>query len=330
MSRRAAIILLCAAAAARAAGAPVPPGGPGQGGQDGQYSQGGQNGQGDQNGQQNTANPGVSFYGAFGAYPPPPVLYAPQYPKTTPKPAAEDASGIYRSFRYQTHPAMLGDGRPLADQAGAEPAEPAATPAPTVDDARASLPTLIQNYIQENAKDGYLSLGGASGRLDTIEEDSVRSLGSGRFAINLLLRDKKNRPVLAEATADLSTNEWRVDGISRRKASDAGRSARCYTAAVKNRVRAGSGADQAFVFHDAEEDRDWRLTLSNVRQESLTAYGGSSRYACVEFRERDSGRSLDLDFYVEEKDGRCSVSQIVLHRIDGKSRVTRPKPLASH
>jgi hypothetical protein len=45
-------------------------------------------------------------------------------------------------------------------------------------------------------------------------------------------------------------------------------------------------------------------------------------YACANFKDRDSGESVDLDFDVVVKEGTAQVSQVLIHHVNGVERFT--------
>ena len=247
-----------------------------------------------------------------------------------------DASGVYHSDRYVPAPffSTAPMASPMAASFSTATARKAGPPPPaTIDDARDSLPTLIANFIARSGKDGVFPLPGASERgkpalvrLEGMDQNAVKDLGSGLFAAPVHVRDASGRAIEAEVTADLSGDEWKVLEISRRNARGARGAGPCFEEAVRARVRAGTRGRKGFVFHDEDLRRDWRLKLERIHAQGLKGFGAGRYYGGVDFKDLDKGRSVDLDFYVTRKAGRCLVDGIVVHAVEGKVRTTKPQP----
>jgi hypothetical protein len=198
----------------------------------------------------------------------------------------------------------------------------------TVETARQNAPGLIEAFLSRKAPDGLFALGKTPVRFESADVSRIREVAHGRFRVPVLMRDEEGRAVNAEASVDLSGDEWTVDGIQRAVPSKSFDAARCFEDAVKKRLKQSSRSG-LFLFHVASTAQASRLKLKRVHKESLAAFGQGSYYTCVDFQDMDAGKTVDLDFYATAANGTCAIDQIVLHRIDGKVQTIKPMPLGA-
>ena len=74
-----------------------------------------------------------------------------------------------------------------------------------------------------------------------------------------------------------------------------------------------------FSIYDAREKKALALKYDKVHQGGHATESGEQFY-CADLTGLD-GRSYDLDFYIESKDGKNSVVEIIVHKVDGKDRI---------
>ncbi len=246
-----------------------------------------------------------------------------------------DSDGIFRSSRLEGGGVKPPNPTPGPAKSSPPPDEPEHPGDVTLEEARENIPGIVAAYLGIHSRDALYALddpdtgGKIIVRFDSVDPASVRALGSGRFSAEARFHDMAGRKVLAEAKVDLSGNEWKVVSIKRSKPRKAFDAARCFSAAVSKRVRSGSKAGGPFVFRDDATARDWKLKLKRVHTERLAAFGQGGYYSCVDFLDTASRKIVDLDFYVSSAEGRCSVEQIIVHRIDGKARTIKPQAMGA-
>lgn len=76
-----------------------------------------------------------------------------------------------------------------------------------------------------------------------------------------------------------------------------------------------------FVFHDQKEGMPLALTLDKVHKDKLSKVAEGTYFACSDFKSKD-GKTYDLDFFLKETDSGLQVSEITVHKKDGKARYT--------
>ncbi len=74
-----------------------------------------------------------------------------------------------------------------------------------------------------------------------------------------------------------------------------------------------------FLCYDVSAKKTLQLTLDKVHQERLSQVGDNLFFACSDFKS-ESGKMYDLDFFMESKDGQLAVTEIMIHKEDGKAR----------
>ena len=74
-----------------------------------------------------------------------------------------------------------------------------------------------------------------------------------------------------------------------------------------------------FLCYDVSAKKTLQLTLDKVHKERLSQVGDNLFFACSDFKSA-SGKMYDLDFFMESKDGKLAVTEIMIHKEDGKAR----------
>ena len=73
-----------------------------------------------------------------------------------------------------------------------------------------------------------------------------------------------------------------------------------------------------FVF-DATTKKPLQLTLDKVHKEKLSQVGENLYFACSDFKEA-GGKMYDLDFFMKSVDGKLTVTELMIHKEEGKPR----------
>ena len=89
--------------------------------------------------------------------------------------------------------------------------------------------------------------------------------------------------------------------------------------AMQNHVMSNL-VDGSFQVLDPQTNKIRNLEL--VRVHERVGKTGNYYYSCADFKDKDSGESLDLDLDVEDKDGVLKVVDVRIHKVDGKERYT--------
>jgi hypothetical protein len=93
--------------------------------------------------------------------------------------------------------------------------------------------------------------------------------------------------------------------------------------AIMSYIQINTSSEGAFAVEDTVENRTRRLNFGYVH-DSVHETEDGLYYACVDFTESRPSRedTLDLDFYVTlDPDGKPAVSKMVIHEVNGKSRL---------
>lgn len=91
-------------------------------------------------------------------------------------------------------------------------------------------------------------------------------------------------------------------------------------AAMKKYVEEKTAKSGAFEIFDSEAGKTRRLEL--IRVHERVGKTGSYYYSCADFKDIDSKEMFDLDLDVEAKDGKLSVREVRIHKVEGKERYT--------
>ena len=90
--------------------------------------------------------------------------------------------------------------------------------------------------------------------------------------------------------------------------------------AIQTYIQEKITIDSVFTIEDKVENRTRQLAFGYVHN-SVHETEDGRYYACVDFTE-DPQDTLDLDFYVTlDSDGNANVSEVVIHKINGVSRI---------
>lgn len=91
-------------------------------------------------------------------------------------------------------------------------------------------------------------------------------------------------------------------------------------AAMKDYVMEKSKATGTFDITDPETGTVRHLSLERIHER--VGKTGNYYYSCADFKDTESGDMLDLDLDVQEKDGKLSVVDVRIHKLNGKERYT--------
>lgn len=70
---------------------------------------------------------------------------------------------------------------------------------------------------------------------------------------------------------------------------------------------------------DDAAKKTWLLKLDHVHRERLSRLDEKTYFACTDFRSKD-GHTVDVDFFMKDKDGKLVMSDATIHKVDGKPR----------
>lgn len=76
----------------------------------------------------------------------------------------------------------------------------------------------------------------------------------------------------------------------------------------------------AFEVSDPQTGKLRRLKLLKVHER--VGKTGGYFYSCADFKDMDSGQTLDLDLDVQSAGGKLDVKDVRIHKVDGKERYT--------
>lgn len=90
--------------------------------------------------------------------------------------------------------------------------------------------------------------------------------------------------------------------------------------AITHYINSDSELKGGFFFvYDASAKKTLQLTLDKVHKERLSQVGDNLFFACSDFK--SAGKEMyDVDFFMESKDGKLAVTEIMIHKEDGKAR----------
>ncbi|MGH8015308.1 MAG: hypothetical protein ACREBV_03870 [Candidatus Zixiibacteriota bacterium] len=74
-----------------------------------------------------------------------------------------------------------------------------------------------------------------------------------------------------------------------------------------------------FFVYDATSKKPLQLTLDKVHKERLSQVGENLFFACSDFKD-PAGKVYDLDFFMQSVDGKLTVSEVIIHKEEGKPR----------
>ena len=85
---------------------------------------------------------------------------------------------------------------------------------------------------------------------------------------------------------------------------------------VAVKEKAGGGY---LALDDKVMNKTWLLKLDHVHRERLSQLDPHTYFACSDFKSKD-GHLVDVDFFEKEKDGKLEMSDMTIHKVDGKPR----------
>ena len=85
---------------------------------------------------------------------------------------------------------------------------------------------------------------------------------------------------------------------------------------VATQEKAGGGY---LKLKDKATSKTWLLKLDHVHRERLSQLDAHTYFACSDFKSND-GHLVDVDFFEKEKDGKLVMSDVTIHKVDGKPR----------
>jgi hypothetical protein len=90
--------------------------------------------------------------------------------------------------------------------------------------------------------------------------------------------------------------------------------------AIRNYIEETAKANNGkFPAKDDVLNKTWQLTLVKVHSDKLTQLNDKTYFACVDFR-GDDGTMVDVDFFLENQDGKLKPTSTTVHKINGVAR----------
>lgn len=86
--------------------------------------------------------------------------------------------------------------------------------------------------------------------------------------------------------------------------------------AVVAKEKAGGGY---YRLADKTAKKTWLLKLDHVHRERLSRLDEHTYFACTDFKSKD-GHTVDVDFFMKDKNGKLVMSDATVHKVDGKPR----------
>lgn len=74
-----------------------------------------------------------------------------------------------------------------------------------------------------------------------------------------------------------------------------------------------------FLIYDQKAQLPLLLNMTKVHKERLAKVGDNLYFACCDFKEK-SGKMFDLDFFMEAENGELFVTEVMIHKEEGKAR----------
>jgi len=75
----------------------------------------------------------------------------------------------------------------------------------------------------------------------------------------------------------------------------------------------------SFPVKDDVLQKTWALKLDRVHTDKLTQLKDDTYFACVDFKAAD-GTAVDVDFYLQSKEGKLVITDTTVHKVNGKAR----------
>lgn len=90
--------------------------------------------------------------------------------------------------------------------------------------------------------------------------------------------------------------------------------------AIKSSVAANEKRGGGYYkLADPVTKKTWLLKLDHVHRERLSRLDEKTYFACTDFKSSD-GHTVDVDFFMKDKDGKLGMSDVTIHKVDGKPR----------
>jgi hypothetical protein len=90
---------------------------------------------------------------------------------------------------------------------------------------------------------------------------------------------------------------------------------------IETYVKQDSDLKGGFLIYDEKENKVLNLTYDHVHKGVEKTESGEY-FACVDFVDSDKN-TYDLDVYVEKDGGEWDISDIVIHKVNGKDRLKK-------
>ena len=94
---------------------------------------------------------------------------------------------------------------------------------------------------------------------------------------------------------------------------------------IKDQVAAKAKSNGGkFPVEDPVLNKTWQLELVRVHTDKLAQLDDKTYFACVDFK-ADDGTPVDVDFYMKNGNGKLTLSDTALHKVNGKPRFNYEK-----
>ena len=100
-----------------------------------------------------------------------------------------------------------------------------------------------------------------------------------------------------------------------------GEEAETVRSTIESYVKRDSNLKGGFLIYDEKENKVHNLTYDHVHKGVEKTEGGEY-FACVDFVDNDKN-TYDLDVYVEQDGEEWDISEIVIHKVNGKDRLKK-------
>ncbi|MBI4335453.1 MAG: hypothetical protein HY589_02235 [Candidatus Omnitrophica bacterium] len=90
--------------------------------------------------------------------------------------------------------------------------------------------------------------------------------------------------------------------------------------AMTDYVKEKSASTGTFEVYDDETGKTRKLSL--VRVHERVGKTGDYYYSCADFKDADTGETLDLDIDIKDDAGKLGVADVRIHKVNGKERYT--------
>jgi hypothetical protein len=95
--------------------------------------------------------------------------------------------------------------------------------------------------------------------------------------------------------------------------------------AIKDQIAEKAKANGGkFPVEDTVLKKTWQLDLVRVHTDKLAQLDDKTYFACVDFK-ADDGTSVDVDFYMKSNNGKLTLADTTVHKINGKPRFNYEK-----